>query len=327
MQELDPASFLFIPRDEYAPLHLDPALFESVGNGVTTETLAIPTQSAPPLTVSCLPSESMPGLRSLAAQCDAYGSLDSVKDDGNDQQRRGLNNADTWESDWDKELDERISHIERPNIFDSFHDPHVKVACGAEEYGIPSSSTLEGASKDSAVSALAQGEKRGSDSYTQWNNRSIFGSLSHPAGPSTSPTDASKKSKNTTEVKFELPALTKRPRDILDECLSRDGSMNTEASGWRSGSDRSTGKPNAEPRLAQSDKRPNFWRALGTPQQQDTSIARSQESIECKPKHRRSRLTWETCSTSGPKDQSDKPFVSPYITEAGTSYFELVYER
>ncbi|KAF9937513.1 hypothetical protein BGZ67_001190 [Mortierella alpina] len=269
----------------------------------------------------------MPGLRSLATQCDAYGKRDATRGDGADQQGLGLKEGDAWESGWEKELDERISHIERPNIFDSFHDPHNKSSCDLEEHNILTSSTSQAAARESAVSTSAQGEPRGPDTYTQWNNRSIFGSLSHPAGSSISPTDVSKNSKNTTEVEFELPALTKRPRDILDECLDRDESVNMEPNPWRPAPDRTTGETNMKPKLTRSDKRPNYWRALGTPQQHDVSIARSQESAESRHKHGKPRLTWEMSSTSGPKEQSDKPFVSPYITEAGTPFFEAAYER
>ncbi|KAF9966551.1 hypothetical protein BGZ70_001960 [Mortierella alpina] len=327
MQELDPASFLFLPRDEYAPLHLDPALFESVGNGVTTETLAIPKQSSPPLSLSSSPADSMPGLKSLATLCDAYGQVDAKKDDGVDQPRLASKKGDTWESDWERELDERISHIERPNIFDSFHVPHNNYPCGVKENVGQTSSASEASVRGITVSASAQGQQRRSTTYTQWNSRSVFGSLSHPAGPSTLLRDATEDSKNTTEVEFELPALTKRPRDILDECVDRDRLVSLGPGHRRSEPNRISGEANKESKIAKSDKRPDSWRALGTPQQQDVSTARSQEPTDSNYKHGKPRLAWETCTSSGPKQQSDKPFVSPYITEAGTPYFEAVYER
>ncbi|CAO3572327.1 unnamed protein product [Mortierella alpina] len=327
MQELDPALFLFIPQDEYTPLHLDPALFESVGNGVTTETLAFAKQSSPPLSLSSSPAEPMPGLKSLATLCDAYGQVDAKEEDGVDQPRLGSKKGDTWELDWEKELDERISHIERPNIFDSFHDPYNNFPCGVKEHGDQPSSASEAAARENVVSTSARRDQRRPTTYTQWNSRSVFGSLSHPAGTSTLLTNASKDVKNTTEVEFELPALTKRPRDILDECVDRDRSASIGSGHQRSEPDRVCGQSNKEAKLAKSDKRPDSWRALGTPQQQDVSIAHSQEPTKSRHEHGKPRLTWETCSTSGPKEQSDKPFVSPYITEAGTLFFEAVYQR
>ncbi|KAG0214310.1 hypothetical protein BGX28_002418 [Mortierella sp. GBA30] len=322
---MDPASLLFLPRGEYAPLHLDPVLFESVGDGVAFESLTIPTQG------STLPPtpEPLKGLKSLADHFDSYEFTGRKRNVDGGPPKRRLGKAKAWESDLELELDQRIQHIERPNIFDSFIDMQSGIP-NTRDDGSLSTFTSDASYEESANSSSSHEKERDSDAYARWNRQSIFGSLSHPAATDSLSWEQSRKVKETAEIALEIPALTKRPRDILDEYLNHDAPTNMSQKTRMARIDDSTNvrKIGAKfIKMGSQQYQADSWRALGKPEQQDVAIIGSVRSQALQGKSSKPQLTWESCSKTGPIEQPDMPFVSPYITEAGTALFEAVYQK
>ncbi|KAF9186022.1 hypothetical protein BGZ50_002685 [Haplosporangium sp. Z 11] len=317
MQDLDPASLLFIPRDEYTPLTLDPALFESVG-GVSSEMFTTPNPDAPPS-----PSEPLERLKALASQFDPTIDHDTLTPENGSKeaaecnaQRMPMTSAVVWESSWKYELDQRVLEIDRPSIFDAFHDPTKPRIVGDE--GSLSSFLSDSSSQESSV-----------DHFTRWNKKTLFGSLSHPAGQESLSTKQPLDTRDTVDIDLELPPLTKRPRDILDECAGREASVSADLpKGQESERDIRSAKA-VKVHVTEPWSRLDTWFAAGKPLQQDTTITtRTQKSAsESMNVPDKSQLTWEMCSRYGPTVPPKKDIISPYITETGTRVFEAVYHK
>ncbi|KAG0254885.1 hypothetical protein BG011_005446 [Mortierella polycephala] len=327
MQDLDPASLLFIPRDEYAPLTLDPALFESVGDGVSSKMFTAPNPDAPPP----LP-EPLERLKTLAAQFDPTADHDTLASESgskeaaeSDAQRIPMTSAVVWESSWKYELDQRVLEINRPSIFDTFHDPTKSRIVGDE--GSLSSFSSDSSSQES-VSAT-QSQESGVDHFTRWSKRTLFGSLSHPAGQESLSSKQPLDTRDTVDVDFELPPLTKRPRDILDECAGNEASVGAGLPKGQKSEHQVRSAKAAKVHVTEPWSRLDTWSAAGKPLQQDTAVAtRTREPASASTiVPDKLQLTWEMCSRYGPAVSPKKDIISPYVTEAGTRVFEAVYHK
>lgn len=320
MQDLDPASLLFIPRDEYAPLQLDPELFESVGDGVSLKTFVIP-KATPPTTPSTKSpsvsaSDTLGRLRSLAVKFNPQDTDTPENHAGGDLGERQKSNrsrmgtTQSWDIAWDQDLDQRVLQIDRPNIFDSFHTPGTAAAFDVQEFN-----PLQVQS--------GQGEGPEVDSFTE----PTVGSLALPADPTSSPSVT----RETLNLSFDLPVLSKRPRNILDDCVLRDQipivpTANKHHEQPTAPDDRVRKVAKTQPSKSRFDvqeDRAETWRAAGKPVQDDlTGTAHGGRGPRIQ-----EQLSWETCSKSGPRTVSSHLVMSPYVTEAGTGTFESVYQR
>ncbi|KAG9068413.1 hypothetical protein KI688_010681 [Linnemannia hyalina] len=319
MQDLDPASLLFIPRDEYAPLQLDPELFESVGDGVSLKTFVIP-KATPPTTSSTKSpsvstSSSLDRLRSLAVKFnpqDADAPENHAGGGVGERQksnRSRMGTTQSWDVAWEQDLDQRVLEIDRPNIFDSFHTP------GAAAFDVQGSIPF--------LVPSGQGEVPEVDSFTE----STVGSLTLPTDPTSSPSV----NKETLSLSFDLPVLSKRPRNILDDCVLRDqipvaATANKHHQQPTAPDGRAEKIAKTQPSKIGFDiteDRAKTWRAAGKPVQTDlTGAADGGRGARI-----HEQLSWETCSRSGLRTVSNHLVMSPYVTEAGTTTFESVYQR
>ncbi|KAF9922661.1 hypothetical protein FBU30_007226 [Linnemannia zychae] len=320
MQDLDPASLLFIPQSAYAPLELDPRLFETVGDGVSLKTLTIPTQSTTKLSTHV--SDTLEGLKSLADKLDpqdtqipriSNGIAESGEDQSSKFQQTRMTIAESWDVAWEQDLDQRVLDIGRPNIFDSFQSPGASVDFNVQDYQ-PVSLTSE------------QNTKTTTTLEAEWDKSINYASR---AAESTS---SYLTTQETLGLSFDLPALSKRPRDILDDCLLLDQSPRTTVlkkhqrlTQNRKGDEIARGqtiKNKAQSRSSLVDG----WHAAGKPVQDDltgTNLIRDDTGnilIQ-------ERLSWETRSNLGPRNIPDRLAMSPYLTEAGTNTFESIYQR
>ncbi|KAF8925134.1 hypothetical protein BGZ58_001109 [Dissophora ornata] len=334
MQDLDPASLLFIPHHEYAPLHVDPALFESVGEGVAANTFTIPNLglSPPPTSSSSTdPASLQQRLKSLAEQLDPTGQSD---DKTPSRKRKGMSTTEEWDTAWEQGLDQRVQRVDGRNIFDSFLDggrSYTRLLIGQDMSLLPFNSNV---SSQESLPAVVQevdekeeiGKRSQMDTYATWKQYPVSGSRSHLTGSSTS-------TERTADLTFELPPLAKRPRDILDNCCLLDGSAAVKSS---SGSDwddegRSVKIPKAELKITKNDGQRSSrdtWRDAGKPLQQDTAIqGHGQVGAGSMARPDKVQLTWEMNTRTGPKAQPEIPIISPYVTEAGTLMFEAVYQK
>ncbi|KAF9143867.1 hypothetical protein BGX30_014455 [Mortierella sp. GBA39] len=319
MQDLDPASLLFIPRDEYAPLQLDPELFESVGDGVSLKTFVIPKATPPTTSSTKSPSvsalDSLDRLRLLAVKFnpqDADAPENHAGGGVGERQksnRSRMGTTQSWDAAWEQDLDQRVLEIDRPNIFDSFHTP------GAAAFDVQEFIPL--------LVPSGQGEVPEVDSITE----STVGSLALPADP-TSPPSVTKEALSHS---FDLPVLSKRPRNILDDCVLRD-QIPVAATAIKhhhqpTAPDGRAGKfAKTQPskiRFDVTEYRAETWRAAGKPVQNDLTGA----ADDGRGARIHEQLSWETCSRSGLRAVSSRPVMSPYVTEAGTTTFESVYQR
>ncbi|KAG0064005.1 hypothetical protein BGZ89_009461 [Linnemannia elongata] len=320
MQDLDPASLLFIPRDEYATLQLDPELFESVGEGVSLKTFVIPKATPPTTSLTKSPSVStsdpLERLKSLAVKFNPQDADAPENHAGrgvgewqkSDRSRMGT--AQSWDVSWEQDLDQRVLEIDRPNIFDSFNTPGTAAAFEVQESSplpVPSS----------------QGEVPEVDLFTQ----STVGSLALPADPTSSPSVT----RETLNLSFDLPVLSKRPRNILDDCVLRDqipiAATDNKHHQQQTAPDGREGKiaktRPSKSRFDVKEDRAETWRAAGKPVQDDiTEAAHGEHGARIQ-----EQLSWETCSKSGIRTVSSHHVMSPYVTEAGTITFESVYQR
>jgi hypothetical protein len=309
MQDMDPASLLFIkPDDAFTPMSLDPDLFETVGQGVCDKVLTIERPSVSrdqPSGPDAQPA--LQGLKSLAESVlpDSNARTKS-KDDETAESRSWIGTSQDWNTLWDKELDQRVLQMDRPNIFDSFHSGHE---------------TPELSSDDSLHSRTPDTD--GSEYYEAWNKRTVFGSLSHPAGAMQPEAGDRAASRDSADLRFELPLLTKRPRDIVDEALLSDGAARTPSPSKKGRTKVTPGSGSSARRSKSSTI--DTWRAAGMPEQHDTTAGAMESRQESQAN--KSQLSWETCSKNGPVPQPKMPIISPYVTETGTKPFEAVYNR
>lgn len=324
MQDLDPASLLFIPRDEYAPLQLDPELFESVGDGVSLETFNIPKVTLPTTTIkspSVAASDLLGRLKSLAAKLDPPNADESDilrgEGGGGHKSNRGrMGTTQSWEVACEQDLDQRVLEIDQPNIFDSFH---TSGTAGMFDFQEPSTSPVSSEQGTGGPEV---------DSFAEWDPRTATDSPSHPAGQTSSPIIT----KETLNQSFDLPVLSKRPRNILDDCVLRDQNpiattthkhhQQPTTQNVRAGKVAKTQSPKS--RVGTKEDLAETWRAAGKPVQDDLtgSTAHGKRGARI-----REQLRWETCSKSGFRTESSHLAMSPYVTEAGTTTFESVYQR
>ncbi|KAF9309585.1 hypothetical protein BG003_009597 [Podila horticola] len=309
MQDMDPASLLFIkPDDTFTPMSLDPDLFATVGQGVCEKVLTIERpcvsrdQPSGPDTQLALQ-----GLKSLAESVlpDSNAGIKS-RDDETVESRSWIGTSHDWNTLWDEELDQRVLQMDRPNIFGSFHGDHERPELSSDD-------SLHSRTPDTD----------GSGHYEAWNKRTVFGSLSHPAGSMQHEAGDGAASWDSVDLRFELPPLTKRPRDIVDEALLSDGAARTPSLSKK-------GRTKVTPVSGSSAKRSkssiiDTWRAAGMPEQYDTTAGAVENLQESQAN--KSQLSWETCSKNGPVPQPKMPIISPYVTEMGTKPFEAVYNR
>ncbi|KAG0324689.1 hypothetical protein BGZ99_001575 [Dissophora globulifera] len=354
MHDLDPATLLFIPRDEYAPINVDPALFESVGEGLAPSKFSLPAVTAAPMLSSL--ADPLERLKTLAARLDPEVSQHDLGSrshqasytEGHDASRKKvkkgsggipehMGTTESWDAAWEQDLDQRVQSIDRRSIFDAFVDPSTSVFhtfSVDEDVSLPSLFRPETSLQESIVHSTQDKKgiaviptESGVDAYVGWNARSVFGSLSHPAGSSV-PMNLSKGSADLT---FELPPLTKRPRDILDDCTLLDDSSTARLSANRHAGNRSRSdvSPKGDPNMALTtdilERRSDAWRDAGRPSQQDTAIDAGSQAPAGRPD--KVQLTWEMLTATGPKVPPEIPITSPYITEAGTRVFEAVYQK
>ncbi|KAF9112396.1 hypothetical protein BGX27_003438 [Mortierella sp. AM989] len=339
MQDLDPASLLFINRDEYTPLHLDPSIFESVGDGVAPKSFTILDPVSP------LPSSPGPleNLKSLAERLNPIGQDDvqsinisasskngDIKSSFNGYRKmRTMGTVESWDAAWEHDLDQRVQRIDRPNIFDRLLDIEAKSPL------VPNDAMLSSLAPD-----LSSQESAGSSCKNQWTIGSSTDSYIHGGSPpAIHPAVVPTFTKSSVEFVLELPPLTKRPRDIVDECYDRGGLGIGKLPSLREESTSNTRHAKvlkSKSEVASKDNalsnHTDSWRAVGIPLQQDTTVGGSGKGIngpiaDDGTRPDKMQLTWETCTEFGPKVQPEMPFVSPYITEAGTSMFETVYQK
>ncbi|KAF9294051.1 hypothetical protein BGZ74_011431 [Mortierella antarctica] len=310
MQDMDPASLLFInPDDAFTPMRLDPDLFETVGQGVCDNVLTIerPSESRDqqPLGPDC--QSTLQGLKSLAESVlpDSIARTKS-KDDETVESRPWIGTSQDWNTLWDNELDQRVLQMDRPNIFDSFYSGHE---------------TPDLSSDDSLRSLIRNNND--SEHYEPWNKRTVFGSLSHPAGLVRPEAGDGAASRDSVDLRFELPPLTKRPRDIVDEALLSDGVVGTQSQSKKGKTKITSGSGSSARRSKNSII--DTWRAAGMPEQLDTAAGAA--DIRQEGRANKSQLSWETCSKNGPMPQPKMPIISPYVTETGINPFEAVYNR
>jgi hypothetical protein len=330
MQDRDPASLLFVPRDEYRPLQLDPELFESVGGGVSQRTFIIPEA---PLKTPAKPShvsESDPldRLKSLAAILDPQ---EGDKPDNSSDTRGGgaeckgsqrirMGTAQSWESAWEQELDQRVLDIDQYNIFDKFCDLGTSSVLFPGNQPVQPSSSL-------FLSGLRAPQDVDLD--REWRKLAVVDATSHPAGLALSPSVT----KDTLALSFDLPALAKRPRSILNDCLLRDqvpraiGKTNRHQQRDQEFRAPKVAKTQSLTRKVDNQKedRAETWRAAGKPVQDD--LTETHRGVNAKERLIQEQLSWETCAKGGPRIVSSHLVMSPYVTEAGTSTFESVYQR
>jgi hypothetical protein len=323
MQDLDPASLLFISRDEYAPLQLDPELFESVGDGVSLETFNIPKVTSPTTAIkspSVAGSDLLDRLKSLAAKlgpsnADESANLGGGGGKGHKSNRGRMDTTQSWDVAWEQDLDQRVLEIDQPNIFDSFHTPGTAGVIEFQEPSQPPVSSERGAGVPEV------------DLFAEWNPRATIDSPSHQAGLKSPPTIT----KETLSLTFDLPALSKRPRNILDDCVLRDHNPIATISNRhrqptthdiRAGKVAKTHA--SKSRVDTREDLAEIWRATGKPVQDDLtgSTAHGKRGARMQ-----EQLRWETCSKSGPRTASSHHVMSPYVTEAGVTTFESVYQR
>ncbi|KAG0052084.1 hypothetical protein BGZ83_003017 [Gryganskiella cystojenkinii] len=149
--------------------------------------------------------------------------------------------------------------------------------------------------------------------------------------------------KDDVELLFELPTLTKRPHDILDDCLDREGQRldkdmaftgnNKFARRSLFSSPKKGFLDNGESGGVSVQEQPqsnvvaeDLWLAAGkhtqeSPAGKTTRLAKigSQRSrYDGRPLH--SQLSWETCTRTGPAlplpSSTQQPNLSPFVTEA-----------
>ncbi|KAF9131338.1 hypothetical protein BGW39_001949 [Mortierella sp. 14UC] len=328
MQDRDPASLLFIPRDEYGPLQLDPKLFESVGDGVSQKTFAIP-KTPSNKSSSVAESDFLDRLKSLAVKLNPQNA--DEPDDNNNLgigegvERKGsrrirMGTAQSWDSAWEQDLDQRVLDIERHNIFDAFCNP-----------GVSSVLLLDNREAKSSPSIPGQGSRvpEYADLDTEWRRPTVVDSLSRPEGLASS----SSTTKDTLNLSFDLPTLAKRPRNILDDCLLRDqvprafGAVNRHQQ--RDQELRAAKIAKTQSLMSktndQKEDRTETWRAAGKPMQDD--LTGTHGVLKARKRLIQEQLSWETCAKGGPKAVSSHLVMSPYVTEAGTATFESVYQR
>ncbi|KAF8968212.1 hypothetical protein BGZ46_010919, partial [Entomortierella lignicola] len=313
-------------RHDYAPAHLDPSIFESVGNGVAPTSFDIPDLVSSPTPSS---PEPLKNLKALADGLNPLGldnpqpSLASARtksDDIGSSQKRRLDAVDELIVGWDLELDQRVNRIDNLNIFDKLFDPDTNCDLVPNEFpSIPP--TLEASSRDSALDDQLT-LHLDSDNSRQKKN---FLHNDHSEETSTP-------FKDSVEFSLELPPLTKRPRDIVDDCFGNDGfgleKFQPDQRNAKVLKTHSAGASKKNTRMSPTDT----WRAAGIPQKQDTVTGKDgtgANTVSATPNNRpdKMQLSWETCTEFGPKIQLELPFVSPYITEAGTRMFEAVYQK
>ncbi|KAG0025215.1 hypothetical protein BGZ81_007313 [Podila clonocystis] len=310
MQDMDPASLLFIkPDDAFTPIHLDSDLFETVGQGVCDKVLTIerPSVSRDQQLPGPGAQSTLQGLKSLAESVlpDSNARKKS-KVDETVESRSWIGTSQDWNTLWDKELDQRVLRMDRPIIFASFHSGHET----------PELST------DNSLHSLTQ-DNNDSVCYEAWNKRTVFGSLSHPAGSAQSEIGYGVASRDSVDLRFELPPLTKRPRDIVDEALLSDGVVETPGQ-CKKGRTKVTSVSGSNSRRSKSPV-VDTWRAAGMPELHDTTS----EGVESRHESQvnKAQLSWETCSKNGPVPQPKMPIISPFVSETGTKSFEAVYNR
>lgn len=302
---MDPASLLFIqPDDAFTLMHLDPDLFETVGQGVCDRVLNIERPSSSPGQQLPGPEAQLPlhGLKSLAESVHDNNTRTKNKVHKSES-RPWIGTSQDWSTLWDKELDQRVLQMDRPNVFDSFHSGH-------ETPELSSDNSLPNLTRDNDDS----------EHYEAWNKRTVFGSLSHPAGSTQSEAGDEAVSRDSVDLRFELPPLTKRPRDIVDECLLSGGVVETSSLSKKGKTKVVSGSGPSARRLKNSV---DTWRAAGMPEQRDTAALENKQSGQANKSH----LLWETCSRNGPVPQPTMPIISPYVTETGTKLFEAVYNK
>ncbi|KAG0299622.1 hypothetical protein BGZ98_009896 [Dissophora globulifera] len=354
MNDLDPATLLFIPRDEYAPINVDPALFESVGEGLAASKFSLPAVTSAPMLSSL--ADPLERLKTLAARLDpevpqhdlGSRSHQASYTEGHNASRKKvkkgsggipehMGTTESWDAAWEQDLDQRVQSIDRRSIFDAFVDPSISVFHTFpvdQDVSLPSLFRPETSLQESIVHSAqdirdiaAIPTESGVNAYVGWNARSVFGSLSHPAGSSV-PMNLSKGSADLT---FELPPLTKRPRDILDDCTLLDDSSAARLSANRLAGNRGRSDvfPKGDTNMALTtdilERRSDAWRDAGRPSQQDTTIDAGSQAPAGRPD--KVQLTWEMLTATGPKVPPEIPITSPYITEAGTRVFEAVYQK
>ncbi|KAF9200628.1 hypothetical protein BGZ49_009136 [Haplosporangium sp. Z 27] len=326
MQDLDPASLLFIHHKDYALAHLDPSIFESVGNGVAPTSFDIPDLVSSPTPSS---PEPLKNLKALADGLNPLGldntqpSLASARtksDDIGSSQKRRLDAVDELIVGWDLELDQRVNRIDNLNIFDKLFDPDTNCDLVPNKFP-PIPPTLEASSRDSALDDqltlhLDSDNSRQKKDFLH-NNHSE---------------ETSTPFKGSVEFSLELPPLTKRPRDIVDDCFGNDGfgleKFQPEQRNAKVLKTHPAGASKKSTRISPTDT----WRAVGIPQKQDTVTGKNEtgaSTVSTSPNNRpdKMQLSWETCTEFGPKIQPELPFVSPYISEAGTRIFEALYQK
>ncbi|KAF9905851.1 hypothetical protein EC991_001256 [Linnemannia zychae] len=327
MQDRDPASLLFISRDEYGPLYLDPELFESVGDGVSQKTFVIPKAPSEKLVKSSSAADLDPldRLKSLADKLSPQ-SADEPDNNSNLGGDKGkgirirMGTAQSWESAWEQDLDQRVLDIERRSIFDTFCNPGTSNALLPDTQGAQSSPILR---------AQGSGVPEDVNLDTEWKRPTVVDFLSHSAGTALSLSTT----KDTLNLSFDLPSLSKRPRNILDDCLLRDqvpkafGTINKHQQ-----QDQELRAPKVAKRQSPASKangekedRVETWRAAGKPVQDD--LTGTHGGLKVKKRLIQEQLSWETCSNGGHRTVSSHHVMSPYVTEAGTATFESVYQK
>ncbi|KAF9423039.1 hypothetical protein BGZ94_008424 [Podila epigama] len=346
MQDLDPASLLFMPPN--AALVLDSSLFESVGRGVCENAFTIEEQKIASATSTigqsssakstCPLPERVENIASaIQGQKDSSSSCSTTAanhDESTNSESRSkwIGLAQGWDTVCSEELDQRVLQIDRENILHVFHNSGSTTLTPVSDRSV--SDDGNNSATDAEV-ALTMAPVHGIGLYDPWRKHTVFGSLSHPSGSLYAEDDEATDEKarrwtsgDSVDLKFELPPLTKRPRDIVDECILGEGSLE-DISSVKRGRVKETSrrlsnarKPSDE-RDKDSQVKVDTWRAAGMPAWTDTAT----EKPPLKRPLRMSMLSWETCDKNGPVPQPTVPIISPYVTEAGSVAFEGIYKR
>ncbi|KAG0371108.1 Gamma-tubulin complex component 6 [Gamsiella multidivaricata] len=336
MQDQDPASLFFASRDEYAPLLIDPSLFESVGEGVAPNIYTIPDRMPPSPSTGQLQQQKACAEKSRpldqvgASSKSVHHDQDGVRERLVGRKRKDMGTLDAWDTVWGQDLDHNVQRIDRRSIFDSFLDAHCNHTADQDSYLSPLTS-IPPLQTSPVATRLGDNMTMGprTDECPKKSTHSVFGPLSHPVRPESPLEPESSNVKPTADLVFELPPLSKRPRNILDEyCDRRNSGVWASASSVETGnSTGSTKTYKIPPRPKKNETRMiqvNTWHAAGTPSQRDTTTGQDNESAAYPDKV---QLTWEMSIAAGPLAQPGIPIASPYVTEAGVGVFEAAYQR
>ena len=385
MHDQDHASLLI---SQHQPLdasrtHLDASLFDRIGNGLADSLLMVPIETSPHQHTP--PKDDV--LQRLCALADrieqAFPSQGSSSTTAAMQGQKAEQNPFDVQTNAPLGLDLRALDILQPTIFHSFwtgarpdmEDPTLsqKVDSPKEPPHFPAITSTQGVDYDrwssrtvfgalSHPAAVVDTTRKQQNTIIPFKTTLSKNKLqefdivkeaktgaSQPLTTFTqTPVGRRASGEDDVGVVFELPALTKRPRDILDDCFDResprllgssidDFAMTDDDTRKRKAvkldpKDTLHLEVDMEKGQAQGPKDLNLWlSASRRSTQNDTQKLRRYDQTREDARPLFSQLSWETCSRTGlPSSLSSVAgtgTVSPYVTEAGLPIVASLFRR